>query len=184
MKIVLIGIQGCGKSTQGNLLAKRFKVPYLSSGHIFREIAKQKTQFGRYIKEVINSGALITNPIAIETVTSYIEKKEYKDGYILDGFPRTITQAEAFHKEDIDFVVYVKIKKKTALKRLSLRLEIENRDDDTLDAIKKRIRMFYRHTRPVVGFYREKELLLEINGERSVEKIQEDIIKKIEKRKN
>ena len=77
MKMILIGIQGSGKSTQGNLLAKRYKIPYLSTGHIFRDIAKQKTQFGRYIKEVINSGTLVTNDIAIKTVFSYLAKPEY-----------------------------------------------------------------------------------------------------------
>ncbi|OGH10345.1 MAG: hypothetical protein A2857_02900 [Candidatus Levybacteria bacterium RIFCSPHIGHO2_01_FULL_36_15] len=182
MKIVLIGIQGSGKSTQGNLLAKRFKVPYLSTGHIFREIAKQKTQFGRYIKEVINSGALVTNEIAIHTVFEYLKKPDYKNGFILDGFPRTITQVEAFNKENIDHVVYIRIKDKSALERLLLRCATESREDDTQKAIKKRIRMFHKHTKPVLKFYKYKGILIEVNGERSVEKIQEEIVQKIEKK--
>lgn len=179
MKIVLVGIQGSGKSTQGNLMAKRYKIPYLSTGHMFRDIAKQKTQFGRYIKEVINSGTLVTNDIAIKTVVSYLEKPEYKDGYVLDGFPRTITQAEAFSKEDIDHVVYVKIKDKTAFERLLLRSEIENREDDTSEAIAKRIRMFHVHTEPVLEFYRKKGLLIEVDGEKAIGAIQKEIISKL-----
>ena len=179
MKIILIGIQGSGKSTQGNLLAKRYKVPYLSTGHIFRDIARQKTQFGRYIKEVINSGTLVTNDIAIKTVFSYLTKSEYKAGYILDGFPRTITQAEAFRKENIDNVIYVRIKDKTALQRLFLRKTIENREDDTDEAVRKRIKMFHKHTKPVLDFYKKEELLIEVDGEGTVEQIQKDIISKI-----
>src|SRR3989338_3223508 len=105
MKIVLIGIQGSGKSTQGNLLSEKLNVPYLSTGHIFREMAKEKTPSGRYIKETMNAGILISDEKTIEIVNEYLSRSEYAGGYILDGFPRTKSQVEAF-KEKIDRVIY------------------------------------------------------------------------------
>src|SRR3989338_5311706 len=96
MKIVLIGIQGAGKSTQGNLLSEKLKIPYLSTGHIFRELAKEKTKFGRYVKEVMNAGYLIHGKKTLAVVAEYLKRPEYKDGYIMDGFPRTLSQAEFF----------------------------------------------------------------------------------------
>src|SRR6266581_8753340 len=107
MKIVLIGIQGSGKSTQGILLQKELGVPYLSTGHIFREIAKEHTPIGRYIKEVMNAGYLIPDEKTLEIVSEYLARPEYEKGYILDGFPRTVNQVESFGN-GIDKVVYLK----------------------------------------------------------------------------
>src|SRR3972149_7551513 len=106
MKIVLIGIQGSGKSTQGNLLSIKLSVPYLSTGHIFREIAKEHTTLGRYVKETINAGILIPDEKVIAIVNEYLQQDEYKNGYILDGFPRTAVQAKEF-SNDIDSVMYL-----------------------------------------------------------------------------
>lgn len=92
MKIILIGIQGAGKSTQGNLLSEKLNVPYLSTGHIFREMAKEKTPLGRHIKEIMNAGYLIPDAKTVEIVSEYLKKSEYEKGYILDGFPRTLEQ--------------------------------------------------------------------------------------------
>jgi len=86
MKLVLLGIQGSGKSTQGNLLSHQLHIPYLSTGHIFREIAKEKTTLGRYMKETLNAGILVPDKKTIEIVHSYLSRSEYINGYILDGF--------------------------------------------------------------------------------------------------
>lgn len=137
MKFVLIGIQGSGKSTQGNILSKLFKIPYLSTGHIFREIAKEKTTLGRYIKETINSGALVPDEKTIEIVNSYLSHPEYKRGYILDGFPRTLKQVDQF-KNHVNKVIYLRISDKEAIWRLINRNE--TREDETLPAIKKKSR--------------------------------------------
>src|SRR5664279_4220525 len=118
MKLIIIGIQGAGKSTQGNLLNKKLKVPYLSTGHIFRDIAKERTPLGRYIKETMNAGYLIPDSKTMEIVSEYLARPEYETGYILDGFPRTVTQAEKF-KNGIDKVVYLEVSDKEALKRIA-----------------------------------------------------------------
>lgn len=177
IKIILIGIQGAGKSTQGNLLRDTLGIPYLSTGHIFREMAKEKTPIGRYIKETMNAGFLIPDNKTLEIVESYLSRPEYAKGYIMDGFPRTTAQAETF-KNGITRVIYLKVSDREALWRLAYRNEV-GREDETLQAILKRIELFHKFTEPVIEFYRQKGTLVEIDGERSIEDIHQDIMKSI-----
>ncbi len=174
MKIVIIGIQGAGKSTQGNLISEKYSIPYLSSGHIFREMSKEKTPWGRYVKETINSGALMPDDKTVEIVEEYLSKPEYESGYILDGFPRTVAQAELF-QNGINRVLYLVVSDKEALWRLSGRVEDGIREDNTLQALRKRIDSFHKHTQPVVDYYRDQNLLTEIDGERDIDSIFSDI---------
>jgi adenylate kinase len=172
MKIILIGIQGSGKSTQGNLLSKKLGIPYLSTGHIFRDIAREHTPLGRYIKETMNAGYLIPDDKTIEIVSKYLARPEYEKGYILDGFPRTRVQAESF-KNGIDFVIYINVSNEEALRRLSLRQD--GRDDTSEQALYRRIELFYKFTKPVLDYYKDKGELYEVDGERSIEEIHQSI---------
>ena len=176
MNIILIGIQGSGKSTQGNLLSEKLGIPYLSTGHIFREISKEKTPFGRYVKETLNAGVLIPDDKTLEIVNDYLGREEYKNGYILDGFPRTVNQAENF-KNGISYVFYLNVSDREALWRLSYRED--ERDDETLLALRKRIELFHKLTEPVLDYYREKGILTELDGEKEIEEINEQIMSKI-----
>lgn len=179
MKIILVGIQGAGKSTQGNLLSKELNIPYLSTGHIFRALAQEKTKLGRYIKEVMNAGYLIPDTKTVSIVSDYLKRPEYQKGYILDGFPRTLAQVRMF-KNGIDKVVYLKVSDKEALWRLSYR-NGETREDETLLALRKRIELFHKLTEPVLTYYKRKKMLAEIDGERRVEEVHREILKHLGK---
>lgn len=179
MKIILIGIQGAGKSTQGNMLSPQLGVPYLSTGHIFRILSQEKTKLGRYIKEIMNAGYLIPDKKTLQIVSDYLKRLEYQKGYILDGFPRTLNQAKAF-KENINKVVYLKVSDKEALWRLSYRNDIV-REDETLAALRKRIELFHKVTVPVLDYYRKKGILVEVDGEKTIEEVNREILKSLEK---
>ncbi len=179
MKLVLLGIQGSGKSTQGNLLSKQLKIPYLSTGHIFREIAKEKTSLGRYVKETMNSGLLIPDDKTIYIVNEYLSRREYEKGYILDGFPRTIKQAEAF-KNNIDKVIYLEVPDKEAVYRLVYRSD-SARQDETLPALKKRIELFHRYTKPVLDHYEHQGKLVTVDGTLAIKEVNKEILRSLGK---
>lgn len=179
MKLILIGIQGAGKSTQGNILSKKLGIPYLSTGHIFRTMAQEKTPIGRYIKEVMNAGFLIPDEKTLEIVREYLSRPEYAKGYIMDGFPRTVGQAKAF-ENGVDAVIYLHVSDREALWRLSFR-DAGDRQDETLLAIRKRIELFHKFTEPVLEFYRKKDMLFEVDGEKSIEDISAEILAYLQK---
>lgn len=177
MKLILIGMPGSGKSTQGNLLSKKLGIPYLSTGHIFRELAKEHTKQGRRIKIIMNAGLLVSDARTLRIVEEYLSRPEYDKGYILDGFPRTVNQAKDF-KNGIDKVIYINVSDKEILWRLAYR-DDGGREDDTLLAIRKRIEVFHKFTKPVIDYYREKRKLAEINGEQKIEDIHKEILRKL-----
>lgn len=176
MKIIIIGIQGSGKSTQGKLLGEKLQVPYLSTGHIFRVLSKEDTPLGKQIKVLMNAGFLIPDEKTLKIVEEYLDRPEYKNGYVLDGFPRTLVQAQKFNQA-IDKVILLKISDKEALWRISGREEI--REDETLMAIRKRIELFNKFTEPVLDYYKQKGLLLEVDGEQPIEDIHKEIVEKL-----
>lgn len=180
MKIVLVGIQGAGKSTQGNLLSQEYGIPYLSSGHIFRQMSKSKSKLGRWLKETLNSGALVPDDTTLDIIFEYLERPEYANGYILDGFPRTLAQAQAFtERKGVDYVVLIDVSDKEALWRISGR--VSDREDETLQAIRKRIALFHESTSAVVEYYKDRGMLITVDGEKEVDEVFEDIKKFIKR---
>jgi adenylate kinase len=125
----------------------------------------------------MNAGLLISDAKTLKIVSEYLSRPEYKEGYILDGFPRTLGQVKAF-KNGIDRVVYLKISDKEALWRISGR-NGEVREDETLMAVRKRIDSFHKFTEPVLEYYKKKGNLIEIDGEQPVEKIHKEIMQKL-----
>jgi adenylate kinase len=179
MKIILIGIQGSGKSTQGTLLSKNLVIPYLSTGHIFREMAKEITPLGRRVKEIMTAGLLQPDDLTVQVVETYLKKPEYANGYIMDGFPRTLEQVEKF-QNGVDKVICLNISDKEALVRLAYQND-GTRPDDSVTAIEKRIELFHQVTQPVIDYYKHKDMLVEVDGEQTIKVIHEQILKALGK---
>jgi len=175
MKLILMGIQGSGKSTQGNLLSKKINLPYLSSGHILRNMSREKTPLGRYIKETINSGILVPDKKMTVIMEDYLKRPEYENGWILDGYPRTVTQAKDF-SHDVSHAIYITVSDKEALWRLAYRNDVI-REDETLKAIRKRIELFHTFIEPVLEYYSSKKILLKVDGEQKIKNVYKYILK-------
>lgn len=174
MKILMIGPQGSGKSTQAELLAKDLGLPKITVGDIFRRISTLETEEGKRIKQILDSGQLVDDQITSELVKKRLEEEDARDGFILDGYPRTIEQVNIFDP-NFDKVIYLDVPKENVVRRLAQR----GRVDDTLELINKRLDLYYQQTKPLLDFYKNKGILLEVDGTGSIERVQEEIRKLI-----
>lgn len=169
MNIILLGGPGSGKSTQGKLLAEKLNISYISAGEVFRTIVDKKLQYADQIKDYLDSGKLIPDDLSAKIIFDYIKPLIEKKGCIIDGFPRTIIQAEMLN--DIpDKVIFIDLPSEIAIKRLLARKA--NRSDDTIETIKNRLTIFNQTTKPVLSFYKKKGLLEIIDGSGTVEQVQ------------
>ena len=200
MRIILLGAPGVGKGTQAQFIIDKFSIPQISTGDMLREAVKAGSPLGRQAKAVMDSGALVTDDIIIDLVKERIAQDDCQNGFLFDGFPRTIPQAEALLAEgiSIDSVVEIKVAEEEIINRLSGRrvyhiefnppkkegLDDETdepliqRDDDKEDTIRERLSVYKEQTEPLVVFYRNlggETAYHTIEGEGSTQKIWQKI---------
>lgn len=202
MKILIIGPQGSGKSTQANLLADKLGIFYLSTGDASRRIAKEDTPLGRRVKKLLESGQLVDDQTILQMVERALQGKK---SFVAEGFPRNLFQAKKF-KKGFDQVFHLKISNKEIIKRLRARRVCPNclanfnllttppkkkgicdhcggklvqREDDKEEAIKRRLAIYQKKTKPLLDFYRKQGILEEIDGERPIGVILEDILNRL-----
>lgn len=168
MNIIVMGPVGSGKSTQAALIAEKLGLFHFDVGEILRSEVARETVFGKKIKSYLNNGELISDDL----LTKFLQKetRKHKEGFILDGAPRTLSQARILPFK-IEKVFYLRVSDKETTKRLLKR----RRYDDTPKLIKKRLDIYHQVTEPILDFFREKNKLQEIDGERSVNEIFDDI---------
>jgi adenylate kinase len=205
--LIIIGPQGCGKGTQAELLSKKLGIPHISTGDIFREMREKDTPLGHKIKDLIDNGKLVPDEITDEIVMHRLSEKDTKKGYILDGFPRKLSQAEFLDSHaKIDKVIVLKVADNESVRRISARRvcskchegyntiyikpkkagicdkcggKLVVRDDDKPAAVKERLKKYHEATEPLLKFYEKKDILLKINGEQSIKDVFNDIVKKL-----
>lgn len=190
MKIILLGAPGSGKGTIAKKISQDYSIPQISTGDLFRAIIKEETEFANKIKEIINGGSLVPDEITIKLLQDRIEKEDCKNGYILDGFPRSIPQAKALEKiTQIDTVLLVDVPFDVIVERLSSRRTCPNcneiystnnytsdtcatcgqkiiqRDDDKPESIKHRLEVYENTTTPLINFYSDKLQVVSNNQE-------------------
>lgn len=174
MRLLLIGSQGAGKSTQANLLSEHLGIPFISTGDIFREISKEDSEQGNKIRKTLSEGKLVDDKTVSKIVEETLKKEEFSKGLIIDGYPRTKDQINYFDPR-FNKVLYLKLTDEQALKRLLAR----GRDDDTEELIAKRLKLYHELTDPIITYYQQKGILREIDGSKSIEEVTEDLKKAV-----
>jgi adenylate kinase len=178
MRLLLVAYPGAGKGTQAEKLAAHYEIAHLSSGALLRQEVADGTKIGRFAAEYLERGDLVPDELMFEMLSAKVLDAARSGGYVLDGFPRTVRQAEEAYAlaqgvEGITLqaVLYLRVSIDELHNRLQARAVSEGRSDDTEAAIAHRFEVFEAQTQPLLVFYSERGLLLEINGEQAVEDV-------------
>jgi adenylate kinase len=177
MRIVLLGPPGAGKGTQAATLIESLGIPHISTGDMLRAAVKAGTPVGLKAKAVMDSGELVSDDIVIGIAEERLSEADAKTGFLLDGFPRTLAQADALEgllgrlDRALDLCLALTVDNEAIVTRLLKRAEIEGRADDNEETIRERMRVYDKETAPLLEFYRERNLLTEVSGMGTVEEV-------------
>ena len=197
MKIIMLGAPGAGKGTQAKKIAEKYKIPHISTGDIFRANIKNGTELGNKAKTYMDQGLLVPDELVVDLVVDRVKQDDCVNGYVLDGFPRTISQAEALDAalaaigETIDYAINVEVPDENIIRRMSGRRacvgcgatyhlvhippktegicdtcgnELILRDDDKPETVEKRLNVYHDQTQPLIDYYTNKNVLVEVDG--------------------
>ena len=207
--IVLLGAPGAGKGTQAKRLMEALSVPHISSGNIFRENLNKQTELGKLAQTFISDGQLVPDDVTIAMIRARLERDDCAMGAVLDGFPRTPTQAEALDLiladlgGELDSVLYIEVAQEILVRRLSGRWmcraaghvfhdefnppqvpgvcdydgsELYQRNDDRAETVAERIRVYIQQTAPLIDYYRQRGLLVTVDGDQSIEAVTDSLM--------
>jgi adenylate kinase len=206
MKIVLLGPPGAGKGTQAKQISNNYNIPHISTGDMFRKNISEKTALGIKAKEYMDKGLLVPDELTIEIVKDRLGNEDCKNGFLLDGFPRTVKQAEAldlFLTEEIDTALLIKVPRDSIIERMTGRrvcpkcgatyhikfnpAKVENkcdvcgseliqRKDDSVETVEERLDVYHRQTEPLVEYYKSKNVLGTVDGTKHIDDVFKDIM--------
>ena len=207
MKIILLGAPGSGKGTMAQKLTSELKIPQISTGDIFRKNLKEETPLGLQIKDILSSGGLVPDEITIEIVKNRLSEKDCAKGYILDGFPRSIAQAQALDTfQNIDVAINLDVDRQTVVSRLSGRRfcpdcngtfhvstltnatkcpvcggKLIIRPDDSEETVLERLKVYESTTFPLIEYYKERGKLVTVDGNGTIDEVYPRILKVLRK---
>lgn len=209
MRLVLLGPPGAGKGTQAAGIVEKYKIPHISTGDIFRKNIKEGTELGKKAKDYMDKGLLVPDELVVEIVKDRLTEADCSEGFLLDGFPRTVSQADSLNSElesmeiKLDKVINIDVSKEELIERAVGRRickecgatyhikfnstksegicdacggELYQRDDDNEATVTKRIEVYIDQTQPLIDYYKEKDILADIDGRQSIEKVFSDIV--------
>ncbi len=216
MRLIFLGPPGSGKGTQTELLAQEQGIPKISTGDILREAVRQGTALGRKARSYMDAGELVPDEVMVALIAERIKQDDCRDGFLLDGFPRTIHQAEAFDEIlqqasiQVDAAISLEVQREVLIERLENRQTCEScgmvynqktnpapqngrckkcggkilhRSDDDKATMMKRLSVFEAQTRPLKQYYSERNLLVAIDGSRSIFEVHQAILSELDRRK-
>jgi adenylate kinase len=187
MRLLLIGPPGSGKGTQAVAIAAHFGITHISSGEILRQHVRDGTALGRSVSEAISRGDLVSDGVVMDILRKPVEAAARAGGYVLDGFPRTVAQAESAYLiareigSWVQAAISLEVPREELIARLERRGHQEGRTDDRQDVMRHRIDMFDEQTPPMLAYYAARETLIRVDGNRPVAEVTETVITELER---
>ena len=173
MRLILLGPPNSGKGTQAKAIAQRCSIPAISTGDMLRQAVAEKSELGLQVKEILDRGQLVDDDTMARLVRDRLSRPDTKEGFLLDGYPRTLGQAETLDRileerdEDLDAAVLIRVPEEELLKRALGR----GRADDDEAVLRERLKVYGEDTKPLIGYYRQSGLLEEVDGHRPINEV-------------
>ena len=184
--ILLLGPQGAGKGTQGRLIASEYAIPHVATGDMLRAAMADGSELGQQVRPIYDSGRLVPDDLMIALIRERLSGEAAREGFVLDGFPRTMAQADALEEmlreigRDLDVVFEFQIPDELGRERMLKRATEEGRTDDTPEAIDERLRLYHEETKPLIEYYRTRGNLVGVHGDRPVNQVFAEIQQTLE----
>ena len=186
MNVLLLGPQGSGKGTQAKRIQAEYGIPHIATGEILRAAIATETALGLRVKPIVESGQLVPDDLMIDLIRERLGDDDAQDGFILDGFPRTLPQAAALDEMLVDIgrqlsiVFGFQLDDQIGIERMLKRAEVEGRKDDTPEAIAKRLELYHEQTEPLIDYYRAQGNLVGIHAHRTVDEVFSEVQEALE----
>jgi adenylate kinase len=186
VNVLLLGPQGSGKGTQAKRIQVEYGIPHIATGEILRDAIAAESPLGRRVKPIVESGQLVPDDLMIELIRERLDEEDAEEGFILDGFPRTLPQADALDRmlaeigRELSIVFGFQLDDEIGIERMRRRAAIEGRKDDTPEAIAERLRLYHEQTEPLIGHYRARGNLVGIHADGTVDEVFAEIQEALE----
>jgi adenylate kinase len=180
-RFIFLGAPGAGKGTQAQILAASCGIPHISTGDILRAEVKDQTELGLQAKSYMDKGELVPDSLILDMIRGRLSQSDASQGWILDGFPRNVSQAEFLDKllveihQNYDLAINLNVPQERLVERLLNRATIQNRPDDTEDVIRRRLVVYDEQTAPLIDYYRHRGVFRDVDGDRELDEVTQNL---------